>query len=400
MSSHTVMHVEPPDIYHRLGLSGMELARSAMEIRAALEREGRYAELSRYEREYVSAIQEGIDQVDALRRQVLAQAAHVVDTAPSRAAVVDDEGVGELELGGTTGDGDAARRAALDANLRAEGTPGAVGATDLSGLLVRQRTSGDGGAGPYLRRARERLDALVPVTQGDRDRVAETRRAVDELAASTLDADGVRAIMEGRLVALERDLSEGGQDRAGELATYLALCNVMGERPDPVSYARMLEEIERLTRALVERKEREVVARKVSAALERAGLRDRGVVVLGGSRRRLLVDDRERECALALSEDGAGSFMLSTVASSDPGTAGKERRARMEASARRLCSTKQRRLLEELEAEGLVASVREDTEVDLGDIVFCREFAELAGERREARPEATRRAGGMLAEEG
>ena len=400
MSSHTVMHVEPPDIYHRLGLSGMELARSAMEIRATLEREGRYAELSRYEREYVSAIQEGIDQVDALRRQVLAQAAHVVDTAPSRAAVVDDEGVGELELGGTTGDGGAARRAALDANLRAEGAPGAVGATDLSGLLVRQKTSEDGGAGLYLRRARERLDALVPVTQGERDRVAETRRAVDELAASALDADGVRAIVEGRLAALERDLSEGGRDRAGELATYLALCNVMGERPDPVSYARMLEEIERLTRALVERKEREVVARKVSAALERAGLRDRGVVVLGGSRRRLLVDDRERECALALSEDGAGSFMLSTVASSDPGTAGKERRARMEASARRLCSTKQRRLLEELEAEGLVASVREDTEVDLGDIAFCREFAELAGERRETRPEATRRAGGMLAEEG
>lgn len=393
MSMRTLIHVMPPDIYHRLGLSGMELARSAVDIRARLVSEGRWGELTRYERDYVRAIQEGLDEVDALRQQVLARATASHEEAAASAATVEDAGLGEVAAAGVTADGEGVLRAATAANL------GAAPAADegdapvsLAGRLVRQEPRPERTLEGYLASARGRVAALTPLSDEERARVAEVTRTLDELEGSALGVDDARRIAEGGLAGLERDLSEGGDQRAGVLATYLALCQALGERPAQMGFARAQAEVERLTRVLAERRARQVVAEKVARALERSGLSHQGQVVLDGTERRLLVAEGERECALALSEDGAGSFVLTTVASADARTAGQERRARMEASARRLCSTKRRRLLEELEAEGLVASVREDEEVDLGGISYCAEFARLERERGRAE-----RPGGALA---
>lgn len=392
MSMRTLIHVMPPDIYHRLGLSGMELARSAVDIRARLVSEGRWGELTRYERDYVRAIQEGLDEVDALRQQVLARAtASHEEAAPP--ATVEDAGLGEVAAAGVTADGEGVLRAATAANL------GAVPAADegdapvsLVGRLVRQEPRPERTLEGYLASARRRVAALTPLSDEERARVAEVTRTLDELEGSALGVDDARRIAEGGLARLERDLSEGGDQRAGVLATYLALCQALGERPAQMGFSRVQAEVERLARVLVERRARQVVAEKVARALERSGLSDQGQVVLDGAERRLLVAEGERECALALSEDGAGSFVLTTVASADARTAGQELRARMEASARRLCSTKRRRLLEELEAEGIVASVREDEEVNPGNISYCAEFARLERERGRAE-----RPGGALA---
>lgn len=404
MSSWTLMHVMPPDIYHRLGLSGMDLALDAVRIRERLMAEGRWDELTRYEKDYVRAIQEGLDQVDALRRQVLARAEAGADApvASASAATVTDAGVGSAQASGVTADGESALRAATEGNVSAAGAAGEGSSrapASLADKLVRQAPKADERA-EYLAAARERVAALVPVSDEERERVAEIMRTLEELAGSALGAQDARRIAEGPVAALERDLSEGGAQRASVLATYLALCQSLDERPDPVSYAHVCDEVERLARELTERRARAVVAQKVSAALERSGFSDQGTVVLEGSRQRLLVAEGERECALALSEDGSGSFALTTVTSADARTAGQERRARIEASAKRLCSTKQRRLLEELEAEGLVASVREEDEVNLDSLVFCAELADLVrDEGRAQRAEGTRgtrelRAGG------
>lgn len=394
MSMRTLIHVMPPDIYHRLGLSGMELARSAVDIRAHLVNEGRWEELTRYERDYVRAIQEGLDEVGTLRQQVLARAAAAPEEVATPVAAVEDAGLGELAAEGVTADGEGVLRAATEANLCVSPAAGA-GAGDapvsLVGRLVRQAPRPERTLEGYLASARGRVAALTPLSDKERARVAEVTRILDELEGSAVGVDDARRIAEGGLAALERDLSEGGDQRAGVFATYLALCRALGERPAQIGFSRAQAEIDRLTRALVEQRARQVVAEKVARALGRSGLSDQGQVVLDGAERRLLVAEGERECALVLSEDDAGSFVLTTVASADARTAGQECRARMEASARRLCSTKQRRLLAELEAEGLVASVREDEEVDLGSISYCAEFARLERERGSAeRPESAR----------
>ena len=399
MSMRTLIHVMPPDIYHRLGLSGMELARSAVDIRARLVSEGRWEELTLYERDYVRAIQEGLDEVDALRQQVLARATAAPEKVVAPTATVEDAGLGELAADGVTADGEGVLRAATAANLGAApvADEGDV-PVSLAGRLVHQAPRLERTLEGYLASARRRLATLTPLSDKERARVAEVTRTLDELEGSAVGVDDARRIAEGGLAALERDLSEGGDQRAGVFATYLALCQALDERPAQIGFSRAQAEVDRLARSLAERRARQVVAEKVARALGRSGLSDQGQVVLDGAERRLLVAEGERECALVLSEDGAGSFVLTTVASRDARTAGQERRARIEASARRLCSTKQRRLLAELEAEGLVASVREDEEVDLGSISYCAEFARLERERGGTeRPESARSGRGMTA---
>lgn len=374
MSSNSLLHVAPPDIYHRHGLSGMDLTRSAVNIRNQLVREGRWSEIERYEADYIRAIQEGLDEVDRLRSQVMAQIAQGSCSGEAQQATVADRGLGTVAVGGRTAGGAGLAQSALKANLSAAGdASGEV--VSVAGLLAHQKGGGQQTTlADYAASVRKRLAVLVPVSDQERERVAELARTLDELSRSSVDVAGARRMVDDRLAAIERDLSSGGEKRVRDLATYLALCRVLGERPNPRDYAHVRAEITRLERALVERRTREVVARKVSAALERAGLTEVGTVVLNDSPQCLLVADGERECGLALSEDGKGSFMLTTVASSDPSAASRERRASIEASARRLCSTKQQRLLEELEKEGLVAAIRDDDDVDLDRLAYCREL--------------------------
>lgn len=373
MSSYLV-RVDPPDIYHRHGLAGMSLARDAVDIRGRLVSEGRWDEIERNEADYIRAIQEGLDEVARLRGEVLARLDREAARDGAPRAQVADAGLGKVSMGGRTASTGAATDAALAANLSRAGAA-AEKIADLSGLLARQRGRARGAQtlGEYVEASRRRLAALVCVSDEERTRVAELARVLDELSRTRMDAESARRVVGSRLDALERDLSAGGERRASDLATYLALCQTLGERPRARDYAHLLEEVALLEKKLVDRKAREVVARKVSAALERAGLRDVGTSVLGGAERRLLAAEGERACGLALSQDDAGSFMITTVAAVDPARASRERRAALEAAARRLCSTKQRRLLEELEREGLVAAVSGHDD-DLSDMGYSVEL--------------------------
>lgn len=218
MSMRTLIHVMPPDIYHRLGLSGMELARSAVDIRARLVSEGRWEELTLYERDYVRAIQEGLDEVDALRQQVLARATAAPEKVVAPTATVEDAGLGELAADGVTADGEGVLRAAAAANLGAApvADEGDV-PVSLAGRLVHQAPRLERTLEGYLASARRRLAMLTPLSDKERARVAEVTRTLDELEGSAVGVDDARRIAEGGLAALERDLSEGGGPACGRV---------------------------------------------------------------------------------------------------------------------------------------------------------------------------------------
>ena len=115
-------------------------------------------------------------------------------------------------------------------------------------------------------------------------------------------------------------------------------------------------------------------------------------MVLDGREQRLLVDDGETECGLALSEDDDGSFVFTTVAEADPAIVDQERRARIAASAKRLCSKKEEALMAALLRRGIVANIRFDSGVDLSLIRKSDELAELAeAKKRPAEIERRRR---------
>lgn len=401
MSSMTFYRIEPPDIYHRLGLAGMSLARSALSIRDALVREGRWDELRSSERGYVLALQEGLREVDALKRHIAAQVAPGEAVYRARPARVADEGIAEVTVGGSTADAHGASREAVASSLAAARDDATTPTVSLAGHLTRQQAPGEA-LETWVDRERGRLDRLVPVSDAERERVAAARERLERAGSASRDVDEARRATGALVDDLERDLSRGGDERADALATYLALCHVMGERPEPRDYDQLVTEVSRLEGLLAERKMREEVSRKVSAALGRSGLRDRGTLVLDGVEQRLLVEDGELECGLALAEDGTGGFVLTTVTSADPASVSRERRARIDDSARRLCATKRQRLLEELAAEGLVATPCEGSVEDLSRIRYSAELedvvrSERRGERGRGREEG--RAPSMMADD-
>ena len=71
MSSSTYVYVPPPDIYHRLGLTGLALSQSAMSIRAELAQRGQWDEIGENEKAYLQALQEGFNEIQGLKAAIL-----------------------------------------------------------------------------------------------------------------------------------------------------------------------------------------------------------------------------------------------------------------------------------------------------------------------------------------
>lgn len=389
MSSSTYVYVPPPDIYHRLGLTGLALSQSAMSIRAELAQRGQWDEIGENEKAYLQALQEGFNEIQGLKAAILNEMASTNAVSAGPKASVSDHGMGNVGLGGTTGNASSDIEAAMRTNA-ASSRP-AVGAIDLSSAFVSPRASGNSKDG-YLDNARSRLSKLLAINDGERARLQEMSARIDAIARSGLGQGEQRRMIEGDLETLEKDLSEGGKDRSNVLATYVALCRSAHEPPKELDYHEMRSEIERIEGKIVSRRLRDKVSHMVSDALAEAGLADAGVMVLDGREQRLLVDDGETECGLALSEDDDGSFVFTTVAEADPAIVDQERRARIAASAKRLCSKKEEALMAALLRRGIVANIRFDSGVDLSLIRKSDKLAELAeAKKRPAEIERRRR---------
>lgn len=373
MSSYTVAYVSP---YRSHGLYGIEGALDAINIRARLVSEGRWDELSRSERDYVAAIQSGLDEVARIReRTAVTLGERAVEL--SHEARVYDSGIAVLNDGAQGVD--AAERVEQSMKSSAASKPKAAGSPiDLSSAFAAITLAPESEGPTFVdlgQKLLERLARLIALGVGEEekrcDMLAKVRAAVEA------GDENAFAEIEPQARALCLSMEDGGSRRLEDFARYLALCEVVGEAPRELAYGVMLSEIDRLQHELVRRRIEERVAHDIEDAIAEVGLESKGSITLNGAEGLLAVDSKAQGMGLFVHRGDDGALLFSTLSAVDPSSLGNEGRARVREGVRHLCQAKDRLLREAFAKRGLTIESYYDGPVDLSEVRFVPAIARI-----------------------
>ena len=367
MSSYTVAYVSP---YRESGLFGIEGALDAINIRSRLIAEGRWEELSRSERDYVSVIQSGLDEVARIRERTAASLrTRVIEL--SKESRVADEGITELH---DHAQGVDATRL-VESSIASSGTSKpetTTGTIDLSAAFAALTPRKEIVTPTLAERGNallERLTKLIPLGQHE----DEERSGMIEDVQAALESKDENAftVIESRARALCLRMEDGGRKRLEDYARYLALCEIREEMPQELSYGAMLSAIERLQADLVRSRVEEKVAHDVEEAMAEVGLTSMGSFTLDESEGLIATDKQAPGVGLFVHRSTDGALMFTTLSATDPETLGNEGRARVREGVRQLCQDKERLLREALAKRGLVIESCYNSPVDLKRVRYA-----------------------------
>lgn len=378
MSSSTYIFIEPPDIYHRLGLSGIALANSAQEIREKLVMSGDWASITKYEQDYLRALQEGFDQLQRIKQNILNNIISDNASQIGSTDVVVDSGLGESSIGGKQiSASDVARKRrgqhVQDGDL-IEST------IDFSNLFAAPQPAEASPKDPSSSALITRLMSLICINSNETSKRQSLVTRLGQLSPNEKIPENLLQ----EFTSLEMLLLVGGESRSEIQAEYIALCDVLGYAPENLDFPSMMGSVDSMRSEMISKSVESCLLSNIEDSLKDVGLSCAGSVVLENTNGLLLTDDSEAECGLFLSREADGSFLFTTVSSTPVASLSQEHKARISESAQRLCQKKQALVAEALTKRGLSSRLIEDHPVNLEEIKSSSEVSSLLGARHSA----------------